>query len=72
MLKKRRQNKAFRTLCWQIFNAVIVFVITYLSNVTGEWQVVAVGLGVPVLNIITKWINKNIFGDLGVEEKVNE
>lgn len=72
MLKKRRQNKAFRTLCWQIFNAVIVFVLTWLWNVTGEWQVVAVGLGVPILNIITKWINKNIFGDLGVEEKVNE
>ena len=72
MLKKMWQNKPFRVLCWQILNAILVFIITYLSNVTGEWQIVAIGLGVPILNIITKWINKNIFGDLGVEEKVNE
>ena len=71
MLKKRRQNKPFRVLCRQLLNAVIVFCLTWLGNVTGEWQVVAVGLGVPVLNIITKWINTNIFGDLGVD-KVNE
>ena len=71
MLKKRRQNKPFRVLCRQLLNAVLVFLVTYLGNVTGEWQVIAVGLGVPVLNIITKWINTNIFGDLGVE-KVNE
>lgn len=71
MLKKLRQNKPFRGLCRQILNAVIVFLLTWLGNVTGEWQAVAVGLGVPVLNIITKWVNTNIFGDLGVG-KVNE
>lgn len=71
MLKKLRQNKPFRVLCRQLLNAVLIFLVTYLGNVTGEWQVIAVGLGVPVLNIITKWINTNIFGDLGVE-KVNE
>jgi hypothetical protein len=71
MLKKLRQNKPFRVLCRQILNAVLIFLVTCLGNVTGEWQVIAVGLGVPILNIITKWINTNIFGDLGVE-KVNE
>ena len=69
MLKKLRQNKPFRVLCRQILNAVLVFLVTYLTNVTGEWQIVAVGLGVPVLNIITKWVNTTYFGDLGVEEK---
>lgn len=72
MLKKLRQNKPFRVLCRQILNALLVFLVTYLTNVTGERQVVAVGLGVPVLNIITKWVNTNFFGDLGVEDKVNE
>lgn len=72
MLKKLRQNKPFRVLCRQILNALLVFLVTYLTNVTGERQVVAVGLGVPVLNIITKWVNTTIFGDLGVEDKVNE
>lgn len=71
MLKKLRQNKPFRVLCRQILNALLVFLVTYLSNVSGEWQVVAVGLGVPVLNIITKWVNTTYFNDLGVE-KVNE
>lgn len=72
MLNRLRQNKPFRVLCRQIFNALLVFLVTYLTNVTGERQVVAVGLGVPVLNIITKWVNTTIFGDLGVEDKVNE
>lgn len=65
-----RQNKPFRVLCWQVFNAVIVFFITYLSNVTGERQAVAIWLWVPVLNIITKFVNTALFKDLWVNEKV--
>ncbi len=56
-------------MCWQVFNAVIAYVISLVAGLEGEWQVVAVGIGVPVLNIITKRINVNIFGDLGVEKK---
>lgn len=55
-------------MCWQVFNAVIAYVISLVAGLEGEWQVVAVGIGVPVLNIITKRINVNIFGDLGVEK----
>ena len=68
-MEKMRQNKAFRTMCWQVFNAVIAYVISLVAGLEGEWQVVAVGIGVPVLNIITKRINVNVFGDLGVEKK---
>lgn len=55
-------------MCWQVFNAVIAYVISLVAGLEGEWQVVAVGIGVPVLNIITKRINVNIFGDLGAEK----
>lgn len=68
-MEKLRQSKRFRTMCWQVFNAVIAYVISLVAGLEGEWQVVAVGIGVPVLNIITKRINVNIFGDLGVEKK---
>ena len=67
-MEKLRQSKRFRTMCWQVFNAVIAYVISLVAGLEGEWQVVAVGIGVPVLNIITKRINVNIFGDLGVEK----
>ena len=68
-MEKLRQSKRFRTMCWQVFNAVIAYVISLVAGLEGEWQVVAVGIGVPVLNIITKRINVNVFGDLGVEKK---
>ena len=68
-MEKLRQSKRFRTMCWQVFNAVIAYVISLVAGLEGEWQVVAVGIGVPMLNIITKRINVNIFGDLGVEKK---
>ena len=68
-MEKVRQSNRFRTMCWQVFNAVIAYVISLVAGLEGEWQVVAVGIGVPVLNIITKRINVNIFGDLGVEKK---
>lgn len=67
-MEKLRQSKRFRTMCWQVFNAVIAYVISLVAGLEGEWQVVAVGIGVPVLNIITKRINVNIFGDLGAEK----
>jgi hypothetical protein len=48
---------------------LLAFGITYLSNITGEYQVIAVGLWIPVLNILTKWINTTFFNDLGVEKE---
>ena len=68
-MEKLRQSKAFRTMCWQVFNAVIAYIISLAAGLEWERQIVAVGIGVPVLNIITKRINVNIFGDLGVEKK---
>ena len=70
-LKQIWQYKPFRVLCWQLFNAVIAFGITYLWGIEGEYQAVVIGLWIPVLNIITKWVNTTYFWDLGVE-KVNE
>jgi hypothetical protein len=48
---------------------LLAFGITYLSNIAGEYQVIAVGLWIPVLNILTKWINTTFFNDLWVEKE---
>lgn len=68
-IKKIWQYKPLRVLIWQLIDVLLAFGITYLSNVTGEYQVIAVGLWIPILNIITKWINTNIFNDLWVEKE---
>lgn len=68
-LKEIWQYKPFRVLCWQLIDVLLAFGITYLSNITGEYQVIAVGLWVPILNILTKWINTTFFNDLGVEKE---
>lgn len=65
----RNNNKAFRTLCWQVFNALVAYLLSILGGLEGEVQVLVVGLGIPILNIITKRINVNVFGDLGVDKK---
>nr|DAS32074.1 MAG TPA: Mitochondrial import receptor subunit Tom6, fungal [Caudoviricetes sp.] len=31
-MKELRQNKAFRTLCWQVFNAGVAFLISSLGG----------------------------------------
>lgn len=67
-MKELRQNKEFRTFCWQLLDVVVAFWITYLTGVQGEWQVIALGLWIPVLTLISKRINKAL-GDLGVEDK---
>lgn len=67
----RNNNKAFRTLCRQVFNALVVYLISSLSGLDGEAQILAVGLGMPILNIITKRINTNVFGDIGVSPDKN-
>lgn len=43
-LKEIWQYKPFRVLCWQLIDVLLAFGITYLSNITGEYQVIAVGL----------------------------
>ena len=68
-LKKLWQYKPLRVLIWQLIDVFLAFGITYLGNVTGEYQVIAVGLWIPILNIITKRINTNVFNDLGVEKE---
>lgn len=68
-LKEIWQYKPFRVLCWQLIDVFLAFGITYLGNVSGEYQAIAVGLWIPILNIITKRINTNIFGDLGVDKE---
>lgn len=67
-MKQLWQNKAFRVLCWQIFNAGVAFLLSSLGGLEWETKVLAVGLAIPVLNIITKWVNTRFFGDLGVEK----
>ena len=64
-MKELRQNKEFRTFCWQLLDVVVA---TYLSGVQWEWQVVALGIWIPVLTLISKRINKALW-DLWVENK---
>lgn len=68
-LKKAWQYKPLRVLIWQLIDVFLAFGITYLGNITGEYQVIAVGLWIPVLNVITKWINTTFFNDLWVEKE---
>jgi hypothetical protein len=60
-MQELRKNKAFRTLCWQVFNAGVAFLATTLTGIKGDLQVVIIGLAMPVLNMVTKWINTNYF-----------
>lgn len=46
---------------------MVAYLVSYLAGLDGEAQTLAVGLGTPILSIITKWINTNVFGDLGVD-----
>lgn len=68
-LKKLWQYKPLRVLIWQLIDVILAFGITYLSDITGEYQVLAVGLWIPILNILTKWINTTFLNDLGVEKE---
>lgn len=43
-LKKLWQYKPLRVLIWQLIDVILAFGITYLSDITGEYQVLAVGL----------------------------
>ena len=67
-MKELRQNKEFRTFCWQLLDVIVAFWITYLTGVQGERQVIALWLGIPVLTLISKRINKAL-GDLGVDKE---
>lgn len=68
-LKKLWQYKPLRVLIWQLIDVILAFGITYLGNITGEYQVLAVGLWIPILNILTKRINTTFLNDLGVEKE---
>ena len=67
-MKGLRQNKEFRTFCWQLLDVIVAFLITYLTGIEWEWQAIALWVGIPVLTLISKRINKALW-DLWVEEK---
>ena len=67
-MKELRQNKEFRTFCWQLLDVLVAFWITYLSCVQLEWQAVALWVWIPVLTLISKRINKALW-DLGVDKE---
>ena len=66
-MKELRQNKEFRTFCWQLLDVILAFWITYLSWIEWEWKIIAAWLWVPILALITKTVNKKL-GDLGVDK----
>lgn len=67
-MTKLRQNKDVRVFVWTVFNAGITLAISFLSGLEGETAVLVSALGIPVLNIITKFINTRYFWDLWVEK----
>lgn len=69
LMKLSRQNKDVRVFAWTVFNAVITLAVSFLSWLEGEAAVLVSALGIPVLNLITKYINVTYFGDLWVKKK---
>ena len=67
-MTKLRQHKDVRVFVWTVFNAGITLSISFLSGLEGEQAVLVSALGIPFLNIITKFINTRYFGDLWVEK----
>lgn len=65
-MKELWQNKTFRVFCWQLFDVIIAFWITWLTWIEWDWQFVALGLWIPVLQLISKRVNKALW-DLGVD-----
>lgn len=62
-----RQKKETRVLLWQIFNALVVFVSTYLSGLEWDNAIFVSLVALPFVNAMTKYINTTYFGDIGVE-----
>ena len=67
-LKRWWQNKTFRVFCWQLLDVIVAFWITYLTGIEWDWQAVALWVGIPVLTLISKRINKALW-DLWVEKE---
>ena len=67
-MKELRQNKEFRTFCWQLLDVIVAFWITYLTGIEWEWQAIALWVWIPVLTLISKRINKALW-DLWVEKE---
>ena len=67
-LKRWWQNKTFRVFCWQLLDVIVAFWITYLTGIQWDWQAVALWVGIPVLTLISKRINKALW-DLWVEKE---
>lgn len=67
-MSKLWQNKEFRVFCWQLLDVVVAFWITYLTWVQWERQVVALGLWIPALTLISKRVNKALW-DLWVDKE---
>ena len=67
-LKRWWQNKTFRVFCWQLLDVIVAFWITYLTGIEWDWQAIALWVGIPVLTLISKRINKALW-DLWVEKE---
>lgn len=66
-MTKLRQNKDVRVFIWTVFNSWVTLAISYMAGLTGENAVMVSAIGIPFLNIVTKYINVRLFGDLWVD-----
>lgn len=68
MMRELRQNKTFRVFCWQLLDVIIAFLITRLTWIEWERQFIALSLWIPVLQLISKYVNKAMW-DLWVDKE---
>ena len=66
MFKKLRQEKDFRVFVWTVFNAAISY--AWVKLAAPELAMYSPFL-VPLLNMITKYVNTKWFGDLWVKKE---
>lgn len=66
MIKKLWSKKEFRIFIWTSFNALVAFLWTQL--VLPEYVMYSPFL-IPLLNMITKYVNTKWFGDIWVTQE---
>ena len=61
---KLRQNKDVRIFVFTLFNAAIGLIASQIAKLDPVESASLVMIATPMLNVITKYINKRFFGDL--------
>lgn len=63
---KLRQNKDFRSMCWDILTAICTYGISVLAWLPSEYQLTVVPIATLILRRVMKYLNVRFFNDLWV------